>query len=159
MSQTLLNHLAFVRQVTITAAQGLSDLALDYIPEGFNNNIRWNLGHIYVIQEKFAFLFAGEPLQLPDHFDRWFSKGTKPADWQEEQLPTLDELLKLLAEQPVRIKKELQHRLDEQVKAPFTTGNGLALSTIEEFLSYTLFHEGIHFNAINTLKRFADKSL
>ncbi|SFE72214.1 DinB superfamily protein [Paenibacillus catalpae] len=155
MSKTLLNHLAFVRQVTIKAAQGLSEQALDYIPEGFNNNIRWNLGHILVIQEKFAFQFAGEPLQLPDNFERWFAKGTKPADWQEEQLPTLDELLKLLAEQPVRIEKKLHDRLDEQVQSPLTTGNGLTLSTIGEFLSYTLYHEGIHFNAINTLKRFA----
>mgnify|MGYP001221505563 CR=1 FL=1 len=159
MSNTLLHHLVSIRQITINTAQGLSEQALDYIPEGFNNNIRWNLGHIFVIQEKFAFQFAGDPLQLPDNFERWFAKGTQPADWQEEQLPSLDELLKLLAEQPVRIGKELHNRLNEQVETPLTTGTGLTLSTIEEFLSYTLFHEGIHFNAINMLKRFAANRL
>lgn len=156
MSQAWLHQLAFVRQVTVKAAQGLSEQALDYVPEGFNNNIRWNLGHIYVVQERFAFHFAGEPTQIPDNFERWFAKGSKPADWlEEDRLPARDDLLELLAEQPERIRKVLHNRLDELVAAPFTTGTGLTLNTVGEFLSFTLYHEGIHFNAIGLLKRFA----
>lgn len=154
MEQITLKQLDFIRQLTIKAVVGLSENTIDYMPEGFNNNIRWNLGHIYTVQEKFAFHFAGEPLHLPENFDRLFAKGTKPADWHEE-LPSLEELLALLAEQPKRIQSILHDRLDEQVKQPFTTGSGLRLNTIGEFLNFTLYHEGMHFNAITTLKRFA----
>ncbi|CAH1216818.1 hypothetical protein PAECIP111891_04482 [Paenibacillus allorhizoplanae] len=154
MEQITLKQLDFIRQSTIKAVAGLSENTIDHIPEGFNNNIRWNLGHIYTVQEKFAFHFAGEPLQLPENFDRLFAKGTKPADWNEE-LPSLEELLALLAEQPKRIQSILQDRLDESVAKPFTTGSGLLLSTIGEFLNFTLYHEGMHFNAITTLKRFS----
>ncbi|MEC0229989.1 DinB family protein [Paenibacillus alba] len=156
MDQFVFKQLAFIRQLTIKAVQGLSEAALDNIPEGFNNNLRWNLGHIYLVQEKFAFHFAGEPMQLPEHYDRLFAKGTKPADWKDEP-PTLNTLLEMLAEQPKRIHASLQNRLNEQVKTPLTTGTGLTLSTVGEFLSYSLYHEGMHFNTITILKRFADK--
>ncbi|CAN7604601.1 MULTISPECIES: DinB family protein [unclassified Paenibacillus] len=154
MEQITLKQLDFIRKTTIKAVAGLSENTIDHIPEGFNNNIRWNLGHIYTVQEKFAFHFAGEPLHLPENFDRLFAKGTKPADWNEE-LPSLEELLALLAEQPKRIQSILQDRLDESVAKPFTTGSGLLLNTIGEFLNFTLYHEGMHFNTISILKRFA----
>ncbi|TCM95887.1 DinB family protein [Paenibacillus sp. BK033] len=155
MSKGLLHQLGFVRQVTLNAVRGLPEAVLDVVPEGFNNNMRWNLGHIYVVQERFAFHFAGEPVLLPDSFERWFAKGTKPGDWQEEQLPKLDTLLELLAAQPIRIAEKLHDRLEEQTAMPFTTGTGVPLHTVGEFLSYTLYHEGIHFNSISLLKRFA----
>jgi uncharacterized damage-inducible protein DinB len=154
MAQSLFKQLEFIRNVTIQAAQGMTEQSLDLVPEGFNNNVRWNLGHIYLVQEKFAFHFAGEPMLLPPGFERLFAKGTKPADWNEE-VPTLAALLELLADQPKRIREALQHRLEEPVEQPFTTGSGLTLSSIGEFLSYTLYHEGMHFTAINLLKRFA----
>ena len=158
MEPIMFKQIEFVRQVTIKAAEGLSEQLLDSIPEGFNNNVRWNLGHIYLVQEKFAFHFSGEPTQIPDHFEALFAKGTKPADWDVEP-PTIEALLELLAEQPKRIKQALQHRVDEPVKAPFTTGSGLTLHTIGEFLNYTLYHEGMHYNTISLLKRFAATSL
>jgi len=151
--QIVFQQLEFVRKVTIQAVTGISEETLDRIPEGFNNNVRWNLGHIYLVQEKFAFHFAGEPMQLPENFDRLFGRGTKPADWNEEP-PTLELLLEMLAAQPARILESLHDRLDEQVE-PYTTGSGLTLSTIGEFINFTLYHEGMHFNSIKLLKRFA----
>lgn len=154
MNEFVFKQLEFIRQLTIKAVEEISESTLDIIPAGFNNNLRWNLGHIYVVQEKFAFHFAGEPSVLPENFTRLFASGTKPADWNEET-PTLEVLLAMLAEQPKRIQESLHHRLEEPVNNPLTTGSGLTLSTIGEFLSYTLYHEGMHFNTIKLLKRFA----
>ncbi|OAS22723.1 DinB family protein [Paenibacillus oryzisoli] len=155
MEQITLKQLEFIRKSTIKVVEGLSEDTLDDMPEGFNNNIRWNLGHIIFVQEKFAFHFIGEPLQIPENFERLFAKGTRPADWAEEELPSLETLLALLVEQPQRIQSILHGRLDESVAKPFTTGNGLLLTTIGELLNYTLYHEGMHFNMISLLKRFS----
>ncbi|MGO4369270.1 DinB family protein [Paenibacillus sp. 2TAB19] len=155
MNQPLFKQLEFIRQQTIKAVEGISESTLDIVPKGFNNNLRWNLGHIYLVQEKFAFYFSGETVQLPESFERWFGRGTKPADWEGE-LPSLDTLLAMLAEQPKRIEHTLIGRLDEPVKDSYTTGSGLTISTIGEFLNYTLYHEGLHFNSINLIKRFAN---
>lgn len=154
MNQPLFKQIEAIRNLTIKAVEGISEQTLDIVPEGFNNNLRWNLGHIYLVQEKFAFHFSGEPVQLPESFERLFARGTKPADWKEEP-PTLEVLQEMLAEQPKRIRKALLGRLDEPVTPPYTTGSGVQLSTIGEFLTFTLYHEGMHFDTIKLLKRFA----
>ncbi|MBM7568860.1 DinB family protein [Paenibacillus sacheonensis] len=152
----LFKQLEFIRQLTIRAVEGRPESALNAVPNGFNNNVSWNLGHIYYVQERFAFHFAGEPMLLPDNFERMFASGTKPADWNGEA-PSSETLIKLLADQQVRIQRSLQDRLYEEVKAPYTTKNGLTLRTVHEFLSYTLYHEGMHYNAIGLLLRFANR--
>ncbi|WP_337102901.1 DinB family protein [Paenibacillus sp. YIM B09110] len=154
MSKALFYQIEAIRNLTIKAVEGISEALLDTVPEGFNNNLRWNLGHIYLVQEKFAFHFSGDTVQLPESFERLFARGTKPADWKEEP-PALEVLLEMLAEQPKRIQSLLQGRLDEAVTPTYTTGSGVQLSTIGEFLTFTLYHEGMHLGAIKLLKRFA----
>ncbi|MVO98350.1 DinB family protein [Paenibacillus lutrae] len=158
MDQVVFKQIEFVRHLTIQAVEGISENTLVVIPEGFNNNVIWNLGHIYLVQEKFAFYFSGDPLQLPENFDRLFAKGTKPADWNEEA-PKLEVLLELLADQPKRIQQTLQSRLGEPIQKPFTLGSGLTFETIGELLNFSLNHEGMHFNTIQLLKRFANNNL
>lgn len=147
-----MDQLGFIRQVTLKLVSELSEQQLDCIPEGFNNNIRWNLGHIYLAQEQFAFNFAKEPMIIPDGFNELFGMGSKPTEWPA-QTPTLPELIQLLQEQPKRIKEVLHNRLDETVENPLVLG-GLTLHTIGEYLSFCLFHEGTHMQAIKTLKKF-----
>lgn len=62
----------------------------------------------------------------------------------------------MLTEQPKRIQEAFHNRLSEQV-TPLTTGSGLTLNSIGEFINFTLYHEGMHFNTIKLLNRFADK--
>ncbi|MDQ0062209.1 DinB family protein [Paenibacillus harenae] len=155
MNENLFTQIESIRNLTIKAVEGISEQTLDIVPEGFNNSLRWNLGHIYLVQEKFAFHFAGEPVQLSESFERLFARGTKPADWKEKP-PALEVLLEMLAEQPKRIHKALLDRLDEPVTPTYTTGSGVQLSTIGEFLTFTLYHEGMHINTIRLLKRFAN---
>jgi hypothetical protein len=54
----LLTQMKFVRTSTIRSVEGLDEKLADIIPKGFNNNIRWNLGHIYLMQERLAFQFC-----------------------------------------------------------------------------------------------------
>lgn len=155
MGNYLFEQLDFVRNVTVSIANEVSESQADEIPEGFNNNIRWNLGHIYLVQEQFAFNFAQEPMQIPEGFRDVFAKGTKPTDWTV-QPPQLSELIELLKEQPIRIREKLIHRLDEKVVNPFTLG-GLTLNTIGEFLTLSLYHEGGHTQTIKMLKKLTEK--
>lgn len=151
MGDFLFDQLNFVRSATLHIVQDVSESEADAIPTGFNNNIRWNLGHIYLVQEQFAFYFAQEPMHIPDGFKELFAMGSKPADWKI-QPPTLPELLQLLEEQPNRIKEKLSNRLNEPVAKPFTL-RSLTLNTIGEFLNFCLYHEGGHSQTIKILKR------
>lgn len=155
MSHYIFKQLQFVRQNTIRSVENLNEEASFYIPQGFNNNIKWNLGHIYVIQERFAFHFTGERMNMPDYFIKQFGPGSKPIDW-DEQVPTLRQLIELLKNQMVRIPQALEPRITETVKEPYTTSTGMTLSSVAEFLSFSLYHEGMHFDAIKSIKRLIE---
>ncbi|MED4256406.1 DinB family protein [Priestia megaterium] len=151
MEGYIFKQLNFARENTIKLVSHMDDATTEIIPEKLNNNIKWNIGHIYVIQEKFAFSFAGERLNIPENYDRFFAPGTKPLEWSTEP-PTLIELLDLLTVQNQRLELILSKRLEEKVLHPYTTSTGLKLTYIREFLSFCLYHEGMHFNAIKNIK-------
>ncbi|MBS4022329.1 MAG: DinB family protein [Dethiobacter sp.] len=151
MEQSLFDQMNYLRQRTITTVKDLSDKEANAIPEGFNNNILWNTGHICLIQEQLVFAFAKEPMGTPDDFPALFAMGTKPSEWASKP-PALSELIQLLQEQPVRIQERLKNRLNDTVALPFVIP-GLKLQTFAELLTFTFYHEGTHIQAIKMLKK------
>ena len=154
MKNFLFDQLEVVRGNTIKAVNGISENQANYIPEGFNNNILWNLGHIYLVQEKFAFNFIPEPMHVPDGFTELFDRGSKPSEWKL-QPPTLTEMVNILEDQTKRIKKVLAERLEEVVANPFVMPTGLTLKTVEEFLTFSMYHEGMHVQTIRILEKLS----
>lgn len=151
MEDYLFTQLDFVRRITIKAVDGISEDVADTIHPGFRNNIRWNLGHIYHVQERFAFHFLGLPLTLPAKYPDLFAMGTSPLNWIDEP-PAMSGIIRLLSEQPERIRASLVHRLDEKLEKPYTTSSGLTLETVRELLNFSLYHEGMHFSCIKVYK-------
>ncbi len=154
MREFLFDQLKIIRNNTINAVKELSQNQAVEVPEGFNNSILWNLGHIYLVQERFAFGFAQDPMELPDGFTDLFAGGTKPSDWKV-QPPTLSELIQLLEDQTSRISEKLNNRLAEAISNPLTLSSGLTLKTIGEFLTFSMYHEGMHVQTIKMLKKFS----
>ncbi|WP_274362541.1 DinB family protein [Paenibacillus thermotolerans] len=154
MEHYIFTHLAFVRGQTLKQLEGVTEETADRIPEPFNNSIRWNAGHIYVVLERYAFQYLGLPQHLPAGFKERFEFGTSPSNHQAaDPAPTLEELKALLQEQPARIRAALEHRLQEEVPQPYTTSSGITLRTPEQFLAFNLFHEGMHVSVIKHYKK------
>jgi hypothetical protein len=149
MGKFIFDQLNYTNQVILNTVKDLSEEEAQVIPEGFNNNILWNLGHLYVSQEYFAFGIANEPTKAPESFALFFGRNTKPATWTD-QPPTLLEVVNLLEEQPNRIREQLENRLDEIIANPFSIP-GLTLKTFDELLAFTLFHQGGHLQALKSL--------
>ena len=145
--ELIFQQINMIRQFTLKEIDGLSEEQADQMPEGFRNTVRWNLGHIYTVQNLFISKFGGKSIDTPSHYFELFAPGTKPADWQGE-VPTLDELKKRLEEQPAKLKEASVGQLDEKAAEMF-----LSLSTIGELLNFTLYHEGLHVGTIKELKK------
>ncbi|ANE48679.1 hypothetical protein SY83_02835 [Paenibacillus swuensis] len=153
MGNYLFEQLAFVRGQTLKFMQGVSEDEGNRIPEGFRNHIRWQLGHIYTVTERFAFYFAGLPMVLPDGFSEQFGNGTSPETPTNYPVPTLQELETLLQEQLHRIQTTLPERVHQTIDPPYVTSAGMRLGSIEEFLTFNLYHEGMHISMIKVYKK------
>lgn len=152
MKSYLFKQLRFVRNQTLSHVEGINNESSHRIPKGFNNNIKWNLGHIYVVQENFAFRHLEDKMLIPRNFKNYFGPGTKPEYW-DAAVPDIHELIQLLTNQVLRVEQTLESQLKKSFGKPYVTSTGIQLTTIEEFLSFCLYHEGMHFDAIKSIKR------
>ena len=145
--EKIFKQINLTRQITLNEMEDLSEEQADQMAEGFNNTIRWNLGHIYTVQGILLSEFGGKNMKIPPRCLELFAPGTRPADWKGE-VPTLDELKKMLEEQPVKMKEILADQLNEKAVKPFKS-----LSTVGEILNFTMYHEGMHAGMIKGLKK------
>ena len=51
---------------------------LNTIPEGFNNNLIWNIAHVMVTQQVLVYKLSGLPLLISDEMVDKYRKGSKP---------------------------------------------------------------------------------
>ncbi|CAG7616700.1 DinB family protein [Paenibacillus allorhizosphaerae] len=151
MEAIVFKQLEFVRKQTLKVLDGVKDHIAASIPDKFRNHILWQAGHIYLVQERFAFLIHGFDAELPESYKSLFAPGSAPASWTGTA-PSLAEVTDLLRNQPQRIRQNLKGRLGESSPSPYTTSSGLTLETIGEFVNFSLYHEGMHFNAIKQYK-------
>ena len=139
--EVLFNQLAAYRTDVLMAVEGISAAEAEIVPANFNNNIRWNLGHIYLDQFLWIEALTQETSEATKYFTQWFGFGISPKDFTSET-PAFEALNNLLRDQPNVIKKQYQHRLTEQF-APIVMG----IYTIEPVLIRTIFHEGLQMHA------------
>ncbi|WP_232699276.1 DinB family protein [Brevibacillus daliensis] len=146
-NEVLFNQLRMYRDYLL-AVSDVSEEAANVIPSGCNNNIRWNLGHVYLDQYLWIQHLTKEPIELPEGFREWFDYGTSPANFSDDtpDLATLRDLLKI---QPKAILEAYGNRLEEEF-APTEAG----MHTISQVLVRTIFHEGLHMNAIQSICKF-----
>ncbi len=152
MNHYLFEQLKFARNSTTEYTKKVHENRLEVVPEGLNNNIKWNLGHIYMVMEKFAFQLTDEKTKIPINFPELFNPGTSPEIWFVER-PTLEELLVLISEQTKRMEETLSERLEEPLKEIYYSSTGLQINSVQECLSFCLYHEGMHFAAIKSINQ------
>ena len=147
MESTLFRLLEVNRERTLELIDSTDPALLQVIPDGFNNNLHWHIGHILTTQERLAFRFIGEKLELEESLMNCFVNGTKPADWTEG-VPEVSQLIPLLREQPGRIRSRLAGKLNQSITIPFKD-----FTTLSEVLLFSLSHEGLHQGYMMALRR------
>ncbi|MHC0036272.1 DinB family protein [Pseudoneobacillus sp. C159] len=145
--EVLFNQLESYRSYILGVVDSVTTEQAEVVPSGFKNNIRWNLGHIYLDQYLWIQAVTKEKAAVPEQYQAWFGYGSSPANFSNET-PSFEELKELLRDQPRRIKEMYGHRLEEEF-APTEMG----MFTIEQVLIRTIFHEGMHLQTILDIKK------
>ncbi len=149
-------NLDFTRQTRQNFTGLLSDLsteAVNYIPDGFNNNIVWNYAHCIVTQQLLTYGRAGLELTLPKQMVDAFRKGSRPvrvytkADiehFKQLAVATLDQF-------------EADYQAGKfQTYEAYETSYGLTLPSLEQAIAFNNVHEGLHFGYAMSLRKVVD---
>ncbi|MFB5267852.1 DinB family protein [Paenibacillus enshidis] len=135
------------RQRLLKQLETLPEAKRNVVPQGFNNSIHWQLGHVVTLADGIIYGIAGKPIPLPESYTVFFWPGTKPADWIGEP-PSWEELMQLLNEQPSRLRDTFAGILDEPVAKKDNLGQA---ETIGELIHLSNTHECSHEGIINAM--------
>lgn len=136
---------------TISRVKRVQDSKWTFQPAGFNNNILWHAGHIFVIVE--TFLKNSIPfyeIRNPEWI-ALFDDGTDPKEWPEN-MPTGEEVLAALREQLDWVIPFIEDKMDQDAEEPIVIGNDvMQIRTMEGVVQFLAWHEGTHAGTIFAL--------
>jgi hypothetical protein len=125
---------------------------LHKVPQGFSNNIWWNIAHVVVTQQKLIYGLSGLPLNISNELVEKYQKGTFPNGTPDDA--ELSEIEKLLVELPEKTVANYQKGVFQNFK-PYMTTPKVELTSVEDAIAFNVFHEGLHLGSIMALSRAA----
>ncbi|SEP13258.1 DinB superfamily protein [Flavobacterium sp. CF108] len=140
-----------IREILVKILDHHSLEQLNKIPDGFKNNLIWNIGHCIASQQILVYKLSGLPLQVSDELIAKYSKGTKPeADVSQEEV---NEIRDLLTKTLLQTEKDYNDNVFKNYNQ-YTTSMGFDLKNVQDALDFVSYHEGIHTGIIMGIKKF-----
>lgn len=143
-----------IRQTRKSVLECIKDLTLEqlnYIPDGFNNNIAWNLGHMVAAQQGVCYKRSGNtPMHITDAFFMDYKPESKPERFITQG--EIDDIKALMFSTIDQLEADHQNNIFGP-HAPWTTRYGVQINNLDEAINFLPFHEGLHFGYIMALKR------
>lgn len=136
------------REIVLQKIEGLTIEQLHVIPEGFKNNIAWNVAHLVVTQQLLHYKLSGNQCLVPDELIEKYRKGTSPSETFTEE--DFEEMKELLLGLPDTLKEDFEAGLFKEY-TPYMTSMGFELTSIERAVAFNNLHEGIHLGIIMAL--------
>jgi len=140
------------RKAFIKLINDLTIEELNKIPNGYNNNIIWNFGHIVVSTQTLCYVRTGILQDAASvKFNDYYKKDTRPTYTVTEE--EVAELKAIAIESIERIKEDYASGKFGSI-TPFTTATyGVQLNSIEEVLITTIGHDNVHCGYASALKK------
>lgn len=124
---------------------------LNIVPEKFNNNLIWNIGHIIAAQQSLVYKTSSLPMHITDEYFDKYKPGTKPmgAVLQREA----DEIKSLLTSMIDKTETDLANGRFVTF-AERNTITGFHLGNLQDALVFNNYHEGLHLGYMKSIAKF-----
>lgn len=130
--------------------QGYTLEQLNKVPEGFNNNIIWNIAHVIVTQQILVYKLSGLPMIVTDEMVEKYRKGTKTEHFANQE--EVDEILSLLTQTMDQTGRDIENEIFTNF-TEYPTSTGYVLTSAQDAMTFNNFHEGIHLGVILGLRK------
>ena len=138
------------RNFLLTIIKELTIEQLNTIPEGFSNNIIWNLGHLIAAQQGVCYVRAGLDTWVDEDFFNSYKPGSKPErKLNDEEVENIKELF--FSSLDV-LEKDYEKNF-WSIYPSWNTRYGITISSIDEAIEFLQFHEGLHTGYIMAMKK------
>ena len=140
----------FTRSALLSILEELTEDQLAAIPRGHRNNIFWNVAHVMVTQQLLLYGLSGLPLSLDDDFVKRFTKGSVAAS--EVSQPDLEIVRANLLPLCKKAQEDFKKGVFQEYR-PYMTSTGIELRSINDGISFSSYHDGIHLGVVLSLKK------
>jgi len=139
------------RQLLLNIIEPLNIDQLNKIPNGFKNNIVWNVAHLLVTQQLLCYKLSGLDCLVSNELIENFQKGSAPnyKVSETEFAKIKEQFLQLPIQLNADYEKEIFKNYHE-----YTTSVKVTITSIEDAIDFNLFHEGIHLGVVLQLLKF-----
>ncbi len=143
-------YLRVTRNNVLKLIENLDLAQLNKIPEGFNNNLAWNLGHIVATQQLLCYGLSSLSMELENDFISSYRKGSKPeGDISQADLDFMKNQMIVLAD---KVEDDYANGIFKDYKEYATSFNA-TLSSIEDAILFNNMHETMHLGFMIALKK------
>ena len=138
------------RNMVTKLIEGYTVEQLNKVPEGFNNNIIWNVAHIIVTQQLLVYKLSGLPMLVTEEMIEKYRKGSKTEHFASQD--EVDEILSLLTQTIAKTEVDIQNNVFINF-TEYPTSAGYVLTSAQDAMTFNNFHEGIHLGVILGLRK------
>jgi hypothetical protein len=146
-----LHYARVVRKKIVDLTATLSIEQLNVIPEGYNNNIAWHLGHLVVSTQLLCYVRTGVQAEGLIKYADKYRNGSKPDLFIEQG--EIDELTSLLLSTIDNIEADFQKGIFNIIESYSTHTFGLTLQDIEDVWECCALHDTLHWGNMISMKK------
>ena len=138
------------RNMVTKLIEGYTVEQLNKVPEGFNNNIIWNVAHIIVTQQLLVYKLSGLPVLVTEEMIEKYRKGSKTEHFASQD--EVDEILSLMTQTIAKTEVDIRNNVFTNF-TEYPTSAGYVLTSAQDAMTFNNFHEGIHLGVILALRK------
>ena len=138
------------RNMVTKLIEGYTVEQLNKVPEGFNNNIIWNVAHIMVTQQLLVYKLSGLPMLVTEEMIEKYRKGSKTEHFASQD--EVDEILSLMTQTIAKTEVDIRNNVFTNF-TEYPTSTGYVLTSAQDAMTFNNFHEGIHLGVILGLRK------
>ena len=143
----------FTRKSLLGILDAMSVEQMLRIPEPHRNSVFWNVAHLMVTQQLLFYRLSGLPLRIEEGWVERYGKGSTASEQVSAQ--DIDFVRKNIVSLCEQAQQDFEKGLFKSYKS-YMTSTGIELTSLEEALEFSAFHDGIHLGVVLSLKKLVE---
>ena len=140
----------FTRSSMLRILESKSYEELVRIPHNFKNSIFWNIAHLLVTQQLLCYRLGGLDLKIEESMVKKYGKGSLAIE--EVERSDIEYVKEHLAVASINLQEDYKNDVFKDYK-PYLTSTGIELKNIEDALTFSAYHDGIHLGVVLSLMK------